>query len=698
MGAKGVLLDSMGRCSVVCAGLLYAGAFLLFVIVGATGPSPTLTASNPRADISTPCPVPSSCEVTWLGALTDMSPHHQMMWVEMEMERPVEKVTGRPALAFLEVTFPLQFAVNVTGVAADGTEQAVVRDSRHTAMVTCPAGSPVCRKLTLFTQPLVKWPTFRIVAAFSNPTAAFASAPIDATVNMKFDMGFVSQAFTTFELGAKMFFVTCGGIFWLAYTVLLFTGPGVKDEATGARLSSTYEQRYVWFLGLFSILFNDPLFALAVDNPTIELAGFNAFCVVTFLAALLTFWLVQFDLARIQGEGGLSFEIDPARTKLGVCFWLPKVVFASVFWSISIASYMWLRISQINDPGYDPVEAFPLVAKWFASFIATIVSLYLLYLFALAVLSCRRCGTMRPANRFIFAITLFTLLMCTVGIFLNAFTPVRSDAALLLTAYGAPNLYVWTLLFANLPAPKAPQWVHDMLADGGKAGGEQLAHDEAVTADTGGVLGGEDDGVAPEDVAVDGFDEGAAAYASAPRRGPVPTPVPAVARAGAGRGGGASAPQQPRRAAAAAAAVARAPGPAVRPSGPQSRAPAPRRPAAQQQRIDVVDEDANEEDGEADEELGAHGEDGGAYYDDGGDEGFAIGEDGEDEHAAEDEVEYEEEEEVAAAPPPAPAPRSQARRAQPQAPAASPRAAVAQPQPQRMAPQSSQRGGRGRRV
>lgn len=282
----------------------------------------------------------------------------------------------------------------------------------------------------------------------------------------------------------------------------IITNRGLPTTAAeeGKLLNSTYEQRYIWWLGLFLILFNDPLFPLSIDSPTIELAGFTAFSTVTFMASLLTYWLVQFDLARLQAERGRGGEINPSdywNNPVGTCFWLPKVLFASIFWTISLAAYMWQRIMQLTDPAYDITNQSPEIKKWFTTFVAILISFYLLYLFALMVLSCRLYRTMRLANRFVLSITFLTVLMCMIGIFLQAFSPYRSDSALLLTAYGAPNLFVWFLMFAFIPAPKAPHFIVQMLAHGehpdSLARGGVNADDELYTADTRGVLGGHHD-------------------------------------------------------------------------------------------------------------------------------------------------------------------------------------------------------------
>ena len=122
------------------------------------------------------------------------------------------------------------------------------------------------------------------------------------------------------------------------------SGPGTKHEETNVALPSTIEQAYVWWLGLLLIFFNDPLFPLEVEHPSIVTSGWTAFCTVSFLASLLMFWLVMFDIARLQGEGGLTWQLGADNSNsLGVGFWAPKVVLMTMFWTLSLAGYMYLR-------------------------------------------------------------------------------------------------------------------------------------------------------------------------------------------------------------------------------------------------------------------------------------------------------------------------------------------------------------------
>jgi hypothetical protein len=106
----------------------------------------------------------------------------------------------------------------------------------------------------------------------------------------------------------------------------------------GQRLPSSAEQQWVWWLSLLLIPFNDPLFALQIFIPTVAASVFSGLMTVTFLATLLFFWLVHFHVAALQAEGGVHWELDGSRNRLGVVFWLPKAVLITLFWVRSFSS------------------------------------------------------------------------------------------------------------------------------------------------------------------------------------------------------------------------------------------------------------------------------------------------------------------------------------------------------------------------
>jgi hypothetical protein len=222
------------------------------------------------------------------------------------------------------------------------------------------------------------------------------------------------------------------------------------------------------------------------------------------------------------------------------------VLFAGIFWTLSVASFSFVRLAQLDDPTFSIQESVGSeVLTWFSTFLSLLAAAYIIYLFALLVLAFRRLRTMRPSYRFVLGLSLATAVVILIGVFANTYTALRETSAAFLASFGAANLYVWTLLLLHLPSAAKPAWEAE--GDGGQLPHTQLPEDGggegAVTAaDVGMVVAGDD--------AEEEEEEGAAAAAAGD--------VEAGGK-GKGTGTGGDAQAERRTRVAAAAAGGRAP-------------------------------------------------------------------------------------------------------------------------------------------
>ena len=154
---KGLLVDNLGHCALVLSALAYFALFVGAVVAGALGPPIFSTASNPAATLSQSCPssldpasaTVSTCTVTWFGTLTDMSPYHQFMWLNMNMARP-QMAVGGPALPALSVAWGLLYQVDVLAIGNDGTRIAMAMNQTHVQQLNFAASAAKSSDLLLF--------------------------------------------------------------------------------------------------------------------------------------------------------------------------------------------------------------------------------------------------------------------------------------------------------------------------------------------------------------------------------------------------------------------------------------------------------------------------------------------------------------------------------------------------------------------
>lgn len=154
---KGLLVDNLGHCALVLAALAYFALFMGAVIAGALGPPIFSSASNPSARLTQTCPqvkpdntttIIGPCTVTWFGTLTDMSPQHQFMWLNMNMDRPT--LNGAPALTTLPVSWGLMYQVDITAIAGDGTRIIMAQNQTHVQTVSFASNAITSGDVLLF--------------------------------------------------------------------------------------------------------------------------------------------------------------------------------------------------------------------------------------------------------------------------------------------------------------------------------------------------------------------------------------------------------------------------------------------------------------------------------------------------------------------------------------------------------------------
>lgn len=487
--AKYVIIDRLSRPALVGISLCYGALFFICVMVGVFGPSILTIVGTGDIQLK-PC-VDPTCSVTWTGSLSSLSAQNQFMYVTARLARPAKAVGGGDVLSGVAVTFTQQYSLDIVTMDAAGKATPFVTNATHVAAINCPASSHHCDPFILFYYSHIWYSAMRVTATFYTPLGAFVSAVgsgVAVPPVMAFDMGFVNEKYTTFELGWRAFFVTISGLVWIMYSVLLCRGAGTHDDATGARLPSSVEQRWAWTLGLLLIFFNDPTFAVSIQYPSFAATVFSALSIITFLACLLLYWLVAFHLAALQGESGLRWRVEGSFDALGMSFWIPKVILITLFWVIALSLYLYSRYQQLTDPAYSISESCSSMCQYFTVFVALLTAIYILFLTVLGTIALRKFRTLRRGNRWLIIVTAITALITIIGVYLDVFTPLRTSTASFLSVYGATNLYVWTLMFVYLPERKE-------LVDAA------LVEDGAPPADTTGVMSDLD--ITVDDVHID---------------------------------------------------------------------------------------------------------------------------------------------------------------------------------------------------
>ena len=203
---------------------------------------------------------------------------------------------------------------------------------------------------------------------------------------------------------------------------------------------TTSEQKWILLLLALLVLYNDPFIAAEVDSGTPIFSAFAVLFDVTFVSAMLSFWLVMIDNIRYSDT-----PRDKRPTRLA--FWLPKAVLMTSFWFSTVTVYMWTKMQQIGDPVHnEPDDLKHFVFLKMLSFL--ILGLYLIWLIYLIVRCLPFLRRLRLSFVFFFALTGFVALVVGIGLAVGAYAPLPAEKGNFLPFLTLSNLYVCTLAWA----------------------------------------------------------------------------------------------------------------------------------------------------------------------------------------------------------------------------------------------------------
>jgi len=483
-------------------GVFFTG-IIVFLIVGAFTPQVFLgSQQSDHLRCST-----WNCDPQFDGYLNRLTKLHQVFYLELTMVKPFvddtsaectdEMLSGaetkspecaesfetthnviRTEMIHESYDFDMEIEISATGELEDGSRQTIIDKVKHTRKVTCQADETKCDTIMLFGVNFLFFDAYHVQVKFIHPyktqlldqivgnlnsedssaIAAQLKASADAAeaagknnndgyddfvphfLAGSFQMRYVNKDFTVFEFGLKysMFIIT-----FLVTAVF-----GYFFFFTMKPINRSFEQKWIMGLLIMCCLFNDPLFVFDIYLPNIFFTGLNCLLVVSFLMAILFFWLCMLDIIRSP-----AYWNDKAQYT-GICFYLPKLILMGLLWFASVAVFLWTRLQQEADPAYSNVDDFAhfQFAKIGYEVLIAIYGFWCLVLILVAIAQ----AVLRkqlPQTHFVFMflITIVSQLIAAIGIGLGAFSPMPIYNVGFTTFYGCANLYMWIMAFAYSP-------------------------------------------------------------------------------------------------------------------------------------------------------------------------------------------------------------------------------------------------------
>ncbi|CAF1013223.1 unnamed protein product [Adineta ricciae] len=221
-------------------------------------------------------------------------------------------------------------------------------------------------------------------------------------------------------------------------------------------LDWSLEQRWMVFLLIFLVFYNDPFYPLTFLLNNSFTSILDGILQTTFLAVLLLFWLSVYH--------GIRQNI-----RRFVPFYLPKIILIGILWMVSVVLSSARIAQEFRDPMYNlTIDIRPFTAIRIIFYIVGI--LYVLYLLFLII---RAFSELRNTPYFDIRLKFATLLMLCVVCILIVITTLRYGSDIMkenfvpelasryknsvefLTFHSVINLYLYTMAYVYSPAKNA---------------------------------------------------------------------------------------------------------------------------------------------------------------------------------------------------------------------------------------------------
>lgn len=452
--------------------------------------------------------------MTFSHSLGGLSPLNQFVLFTMNLRKPSKLADGTPdPLRQFAVSFMQEFELSVSGSNEGQTQAAaVVADETRLRAVSCPAHSDWCSTVVLFTESYIRYGQYELTAVLRNPLSAFDHVGgLPQEIEVRVDATMVNAQSSQAELGIRYFCFTISSIFAIIFVVAMC-------RAKRERAQWSLEQRWALALLIGAALFCNPFILAAVYSPHAEWSVVNTFLTVSFFFALLSFWLVYMHVVVMAAARRFSSS-SPLQLTAG--FYLPKLVFMTLFYTVTVLSAISVVFRLQSDPAFSLWDDAPYPAFALALGVA-VAAVYLIWLGVYAAFAARAACQRALSKQFtLYLVTTATALIAVMASYFAGSLSARpTDTVTTFTLFATANLYVWVLAFAHLPGfePRGGGRFTDAAAMETRSTNEAVRTD----GDSAGILGETLDATEAEQLELE-LTSGAASAPRAPASKPPPS-------------------------------------------------------------------------------------------------------------------------------------------------------------------------------
>lgn len=286
----------------------------------------------------------------------------------------------------VEMDLELDFRAVVMPVDEQGYPIEKDPDAKHTRQhkfkIHCDADSTLCQETGFILYPRTDHKNYRIRIELDIDTSYRSIIK-----GVRFLAKTQNPAYTSFLLGVRY---TCL-IISLAFSILYFLFyKKIKPEY------KTFEHKYILVLSIALLFFNDPIYAATVLQASTFLAILSALFVVTFISALIFFWIVM--VQRIHKE-----EI---RVSTQMVNWINIILGVASFLILCAIVFISSIVTRF-DPGYHIDSEYPLAYEIMMIIVVCVFAMLLLLFFFNSYKIYKNWNKLIPRHKFFFLFSFY---------------------------------------------------------------------------------------------------------------------------------------------------------------------------------------------------------------------------------------------------------------------------------------------------
>mmetsp|Transcript_7082 Transcript_7082/g.6331 ORF Transcript_7082/g.6331 Transcript_7082/m.6331 type:complete len:458 (+) Transcript_7082:273-1646(+) len=278
----------------------------------------------------------------------------------------------------------------------------------------------------------------------------------------------ISNKYTDFLLATRYFLV----IFSLVACILYFRAINKIP-----RTKLVFEQKYIKWLSVMLILFNDPLYGATVLAPGAFISFLSSSFVLTFICALLLFWICMFERIYSENANQRSAIMDKK-----------KWAYTLLLWLFSVITYNILNREYRNDPGFDfdddHHDTFN-ATKIIMILIICIGLIWILYGFAMIL---KKWNGIIWRHRMFFSFSCYFIFCYFLFLFSGSVRIYNQNGTRVILVFGISNIYIWFLQYLYSPTKEGVKDVqqNEQINSGAVLNYEQLdeSHSEFDNANS----------------------------------------------------------------------------------------------------------------------------------------------------------------------------------------------------------------------